>query len=696
MTDAKWMKTRCARFDHGGCGIRVLVDDGTAVQVLPDKDYAKSRGYICAKGMASLERIYHPERLTRPLLRAGERGDGSWRQVSWDEALDHAASRLQDTKDRHGAEAVAFMQGAPKGLEHMLLTRLANAFGVPNMAARNDVCHWSREMMARVTCGFPPVPDYDMPTQCILLWGSNPFDTNEEGVLGIEVKECLRTHTPSLIVIDPCETEAARRADLWLQVKPGADDILALGFLHVIIAEGLYDETFVREWTTGFDALSDSLGPYTPAVVAGKTWVPEERIRQAARLYARSTPAILHGGNAVENSSINNTGTCRALAILMAITGNLDVPGGNIQAPFPPVLSPRKFVRMDDTPEKEAKPISLHYGTSRRVPGVPGGLLIRTILDEEPYAVRAVYIQASNPVISYAGSQDVVTALKKLDFLMVSDLFMTPTAALADLVLPVATNMEFNDIGQYAMVHGYVEARPQLVEPRGECWSDIKIINELGKRLGLEEYFWAHIDDCLDEILAPSGLTYEAFCERGLLKGEKRYRKYREKGFSTPSGKVELYSSIMEKGGYDPLPTADLEEREDNRFPLILTSAKSKYFFHTAYRGIESLRNRAGAPAVRINPQTAGAYAIAEGDHVEVASSAGTARFRAILTDAVLRGVVMADYGWWFPEAGEQGLFHWKESNINMLTSGTPPFNPVLGTPQLRSIPCVVRKVAAP
>ena len=695
MSDARWMKTRCARFDHGGCGIRVLIDNGTAVQIEPDREYTKSRGYICAKGMASLERIYHPGRLMRPLLRAGKRGEGSWRQVSWDEALDHAASRLQDTKDRYGAQAIAFMQGAPKGLEHMLLTRFANAFGVPNMAARNDVCHWSRELMARVTCGFPPVPDYDMPTQCIMLWGSNPFDTNEEGVLGIEVTECLRAHTPSLIVIDPCETAAARRADLWLQVKPGTDDILALGFLHVIISEGLYDETFVREWTTGFDALSESIGPYTPAVVAGKTWVPEETIRRAARLYARSTPAILHGGNAVENSSINSTSTCRTLAILMAITGNLDVPGGNIQAPFPPVLSPRKFVRMDDTPEKEAKPISVHYGTSRRVPGVPGGLLIRTILDEEPYAVRAVYMQASNPVISYAGSQDVVTALKKLDFLVVSDLFMTPTAALADLVLPVATNMEFNDIGQYAMVHGYVEARPKLVEPRGDCWSDIKIINELGKRLGLEEYFWADIDDCLDEILAPSGLIYEAFCEQGLLKGEKRYRKYREKGFSTPSGKVELYSSIMEEGGYDPLPVADLEETDDRRFPLILTSAKSKYFFHTAYRGIESLRSRAGAPAVRINPETAGAYAIAEGDLVEVASSAGAARFHAILTDAVLRGVVMADYGWWFPEAGERELFHWKESNINMLTSGTPPFNPVLGTPQLRSIPCVVRKVTA-
>ena len=214
--------------------------------------------------------------------------------------------------------------------------------------------------------------------------------------------------------------------------------------------------------------------------------------------------------------------------MLMAIAGNLDVPGGNIQGAFPPVMSPRKFIGIDSAGEKKKKSISAYYGTSSRMPAVPGSLLIKTILDEKPNPIKALFIQGSNPVISYAGSQDVFHALNKLDFLMVSDLFMTPTAALADLVLPIATNMEFNDIGQYGMVHGYVEARPKIVEPQGECWPDIKIINELGKRLGLEKHFWKDIDDCLEEIIAPSGLTYEQFCGEGLLKGEKRYYKYRE------------------------------------------------------------------------------------------------------------------------------------------------------------------------
>ncbi len=693
MVNAKWVKTCCSRFDHGGCGLKVLIDNGKAIRVLPDKDHDRSRGYICAKGMASLERIYHPDRLKRPLRRRGKRGEGKWEEISWDEALEYASSQLKHSKERYGAEAVAFMQGAPKGLEHLLLMRLANSFGISNVAARNDVCHWPRELMARVTCGFLPVPDYEMPSRCVMLWGSNPFDTNEEGILGTQVERCLEDNKPGLIVVDPCETELARKADLWLQIKPGSDDILALGFLHVISSEGLFDEIFVKEWTTGFDALRDSVLPYTPGMVSKETWIPEKKIVQAARLYAESHPAILHCGNAIDNNSINNSSTCRALTILMAITGNLDVPGGNIQATFPPVLSPRKFIGMDSAGEKKKKSISAHYGTSLCVPAIPGSLLIKTILDERPYPIKALFIQGSNPVMSYAGSQDVFHALNKLDFLMVSDLFMTPTAVLADLVLPVATNMEFNDIGQYGMVHGYVEARPKIVEPQGECWPDIKIINEMGKRLGLGRYFWEDIEDCLDEVLAPARLTYEQFCREGLLKGEKRYFKYREKGFPTPSGKVELYSSIMEKEGYDPLPAADMRKRGNDEFPLLLTSAKSKYFFHTAYRDLESLRKKSGGPGIKINPRTAEENDINMGDNVEVASPCGNARFNAILTESIHPGVVMADYGWWFPEMGVKELFGWRESNINMLTDGNSSFNPVLGTVQLRGIPCRIKKL---
>jgi anaerobic selenocysteine-containing dehydrogenase len=691
--DEQWVKTHCARFDHGGCGLKVLVEQGRALKVLPDETNSRSRGYACAKGMASLERIYHPERLLHPLRRKGDRGKGRWEKIPWERALGYAAIELNRIKKRFGAQTVAFGQGAPKGLEYFLMMRLANAFGTANVATTGHVCHWPRELMGRMTCGFLPVPDYENPTQCVMLWGSNPFHTNEEGILGVHLKRSLITSRPKLIVIDPCRTGIAGKADLWLQIRPGTDDLLALGFLHVIINEELYDEGFVGEWTTGFELLREHVQRYTPEMVSRETWISEEKIFQAARLYAEAKPGVIHWGNALENNGINTSQTCRSLVILMAITGNLDVPGGNIDAAIPPVLGLREFIGADHCPEKIRGSLQRHHGVSPRLPFVPGSLLIKTILEQKPYPIRALFIQGSNPLITYAGSDMVSEAFHKLDFIMVSELFMTPTSAMADLILPAATNMEYNDIGHYGLARGYILPRPKIVEPRGECRSDMEIINELAKRLGLGQYFWDDMQQCLEEILAPSGLNYRQFCEQGILEGEKRYYKYREAGFRTPSRKVEIYASHMEKGGYEPLPTANPPQESDETYPLIMINAKPKNFFHSGYRHITSLREKQGVPSIRIHPKTAQKYEIATGDEVTVISPHGRIRLKARLTESLHTNVVSADYGWWFPEKGENELFAWRESNVNVLTSGHPPFDPVLGTTRLRNIPCQIEKI---
>lgn len=690
--EGQWLKTYCARFDHGGCGLKVLVDEGKAIRVLPDETNKRSKGYACAKGMASLERIYHPERLLYPLKRNGERGEGRWERISWDQALEYAAGQLNRIKEESGSQAVAFGQGAPKGLEYLMLIRLANFFGTPNLVTTGHVCHWPREFMGRMTCGFLPVPDYENPTQCVMLWGSNPFHTNEEGILGVHLKWSLIKSRPKLIVIDPYRTEIAKEADLWLQIRPGTDDLLTLGFLHIIINEQLYDENFVNEWTTGFELLKEHIQAYTPQLVSQGTWIPEEKIFQAARLYAEARPALIQWGNALENNGINTSQACRSLVILMAVTGNLDVPGGNIDAAIPPLMSLRKFIGIDHFPEKMKGTLHRHYGVSPRLPFVPSSLLIKTILEERPYPVKALFIQGSNPLITYAGSHMVLEAIRKLDFFMISEIFMTPTAAMADLVFPAATNMEYNDIGHYGLAHGYVLARPKILAPQGECRSDMEIINELAKRLGLGQYFWDDIQQCLEEIVAPSGLDYEQFRRQGILEGGKNYYKYREKGFRTPSGRVEIYSSIMEKEGYKPLPTANLSQKSDVTYPLIMINAKAKHFFHSGYRHIKSLRKKQGEPMVRIHPQTASEHEIAVGDKVALISPYGRIHLKAELSEALNTNVVKADYGWWFPEKGENELFAWKESNINILTSGNPPYDPVLGTTPLRSIPCRIER----
>ncbi len=691
--DEQWVKTHCARFDHGGCGLKVLVEQGKALRVLPDETNSRSRGYACAKGMASLERIYHPQRLLHPVKRKGGRGGGQWEKISWDRALGYAVDKLNHIREEFGAQAIAFSQGSPKGLEYLLTMRLANLLGTPNVATTGHVCHWPRELMGKFICGFLPVPDYENPTQCITVWGSNPFNTNEEGILGIHLKRSLMKYCPKLIVIDPYRTEIAKQADLWLQIRPGTDNLLALGFLHVIVNEELYDKEFVQEWTKGFDALKESILSYTPSMVSQLTWISEEKIIRAARMYAESTPALLHWGNALENNGINISQTCQSLIILMAITGNLDIPGGNVQATVPPVMSLRKLIGAERSSLDARKNLCRHYGVSPRLPFVPSSILIKTILDERPYAIKALFIQGSNPLLSYAGSERVFKALNKLDCVIVSDIFMTPTAAMADLVLPVATNMEFNDIGHYGLPHGYILARPKIVDPPGECRSDMDIINELGRRLGFGQFFWHGIEHFLNEILAPSGMNYEEFSQKGILEGERRYFKYRDEGFATPSGRVEIFSSIMAEDGYQPVPRTKIPQDTNHAYPLLMTSVKPKNFFHSGYRHLQSLRRKHGEPRIRIHPETASKYKILQGDKVDIISPYGRIHLMAKISENCHPRVVMVDYGWWFPEKGKEELFDWKECNINILTSGDPPYDPVFGTTPLRNIPCRIEKV---
>jgi anaerobic selenocysteine-containing dehydrogenase len=687
---AKQIKTHCARFDHGGCGLVAFVEDGRLVKVLPDKDDDYSKGYCCAKGLASVERVCHPDRLRRPLVRKGKRGAGDWEPVSWDRALDILSSEFAKAIGNGGPESVAFMQGAPKGLEFFILMRLANLLKTPTVGAAQHVCHMPREQLAVATCGFFPVPDYDAPTECILLWGSDPERTNEEGMLGGRFREALK-HGPKLIVVDPLRTGPAKRSDLWLQVRPGTDDLLAAGLLHVIIEENLFDRDFVEQWTVGFEDLREAVRPFTPGVVSSGTGVSGEQMAEAARLYARSRPALLHWGNAIEHTA-NSSQTCRSLVLLMALTGNLEAPGGNIKTELPELIRPADLICLKQFPGRIEKLLNRHYGLIPRLITTPNWIVFRSILDQSPYAIKCLYMQGNNPLVSSANPEEARDALERLDFLAVSDIFMTPSAALADLVLPAATNLEFNDIGHYGLPHGHVFARPKAVDPEGDVWPDVKILNEWGKRMGFGSFFWESTDAMMEAVLAPSGLTYEQFAAKGRLDGPRMLYSYREKGFATPSGKVELRSGLLEKGGYSPVPVVAEHATTDERFPFLLTSRKPRHFFHSAYRQINRLRDLVPEPKVLIHPDTASALGILEGMEVRIVTASGSIMQRAKFSEDLSPGVISADFGWWFPEKSEEA-FGWKRSNINCAIGSDGPKDPVLGTIQLRAIPCRLEKI---
>jgi len=334
--DIRWIKTHCARMDHGGCGLLVGVKGNSIVQVKGDPDGYLNKGYTCFKGRVSADRLTHPDRLRHPLKRAGERGEGKWQRISWNQALDEIAESLLRIKEKDGARAVAFGVGMPKGLEHFVLIRLANIFGSPNVIAIQDVCHAGREVTGLHTCGFYPVADFHHPTELMFFWGSNLASTNEEGNIFSQVSAQLKKGA-KLIVVDPRKTELAERADIWLQVRPGTAQALALGIIQVMYEESLYDKAFVEKYTHGFEDLVQQARPYTPEKVEEITWVPADLVRRAARMYAGAKPAALQWGNAIEHD-INVFDSTRVLVCLMAISGNLEVPGGNVNARDPKIF----------------------------------------------------------------------------------------------------------------------------------------------------------------------------------------------------------------------------------------------------------------------------------------------------------------------------------------------------------------------
>jgi len=692
------------------CGVLVHIRNGQVTKVEGDPDCPVNRGNLCIKGPAAVERLYHPARLKYPIKRTGARGEGKWQRISWDEALDTIAGTMNRAKDSYGAESVVFSNGDPKGYEAYML-RLCNVFGTPNLCDTRHVCSSPRRMGSNITTGLNVetgtdyTPDLDFPPSCILMWGANIAFTHNPNYIRLE--RALARKGTKLIVIDPRKTELASKADLWIQPRPKTDLALALGMINVIVNEELYDKSFVSKWTVGFDKLHLHVQDNSPKWVEEITWVPAEQLEAAARLYATTKPACIQDGNAIDDD-INSVQTARATSILRAITGNLSVPGGEVDYGPLPLGTVRYFGKSDQgtdfmlsekMPEEQRKKrlgADLGLLPLPMTQFVQPQILVKAILTEKPYPVKVLCVHANNSLITWSNAQEVYQALLKLDFLYVADQFMTPTAELADIVLPATTYLEVDDVMTRAPFAGVRQKTAQI----GEAWPDKKIINELAKKLGLSEYFWDDVNDALDIILKPVGITFDEFRKVGTLQAPKEYRKYEKEGFKTPSGKVEIYSSRLEEWGHEPLPvyhelpetpysTPDLAKQ----YPLIFTSYHQAPFRHSNNRQIASLRDMEPEPLVEIHPETAGRLAIDNGDMVYIETKRGRIKQRAVLTESIDPRVIGVSYAWWFPEQGVESLHGWQESNINILTASEPPYNPEIGSTNLRGILCRVYKV---
>ena len=468
------LKSVC-RSCHGGCGTLLHVTDGRLTKVAGDPASPLNRGRLCPIGTTTLDLVYHPERLKHPLRRAAGRGEGKWKRISWDEALEEIAARLQAIKRDWGAEAIAL--GTGTGRHHIRwVSRFGHALGTPNWCEPGFAqCFHPRVNTCLLTFGDFPVCDFTSgtPPQCIVYWGHNPVNSGPDGETRFNALDALASH-PRVIVVDPRRTRLAKEADLWLQLRPGTDDALALAMLHTIIEERLYDAAFVERWTHGFDALAARVRPYSPQWAEPITWVPAEKIRAAARLYAQNRPSMMEWGCAIEHTP-NCIQTVRAISMMPALTGNVDVPGGwvfvmkglgrfpSLIENLPPAMNAKRL---------GADRFKMLCGEGADLPAAHIPTLLRAMREGVPYPVKAFLVFGNNTLTTYGNARQAREALLALDLLVVTDLFMTPTAELADIVLPAASWPELDQLAGLPTVAANVVLAQQKAVRIGECRSD--------------------------------------------------------------------------------------------------------------------------------------------------------------------------------------------------------------------------------
>jgi thiosulfate reductase/polysulfide reductase chain A len=692
---------------HPECGVLVQVEDGKVTKIEGDPKHPFSRGATCQKGREYYKFTFHPDRVKYPLKRAGNRGDGRWEKISWEQALTEIAAKVTGIRDKYGPLSNGVIHGTGPRASAPASRLLANALGTPNVVSVDlHICMVPAKVGDILTFGesitLESGPDY-LASQCILVCGANPLASHLPR--GMDILEAKQKHQAKLIVIDPRLTTLASKADLWLQVRPGTDGALILALINVIINEKLYDKEFVDKWCYGFDKLTSRVQEYTPEKAENITWVPADKIRAAARMYATTKPASLHQRVAV-NQNISSTQTSRALAILIALTGNIDVAGGNLfQTHMKGLIpeSPHEIDREIDEKRIGSKEYPLISGPEAPWKFVHGALCIEAMLTDKPYPLKSLFCFGGNPVMVMPDAKKVWEALKKLDLFVVLDFFITPSAELADYILPAATWLERDDLCHVPYTN-LIAARQKAVEPF-ECWDDTKIVLELVKKIPwADKKFmpWNSSDERNNYRVKGMGMTFDDLKEKGYLSVTPQYKKYEQNGFRTPTKKVELYSTLFEKHGYDPLPTY-IEPPESplsspelmKEYPFILiTGARYIEYYHSQGHHIPSLRERVPYPEIEIHPDAAKKGNLKAGDWIwlETPQIKGErVRFKVKVTPGIDPRVVHAAHAWWYPEkpGPEHGCF---ESNINVVLTDDPPREAICGSVPMRGTLCKIYK----
>ena len=663
-----------------GCGVVLGVRQGRIVSVRGEEANPASHGDLCVKGRFGYDFVGSPERLTTPLVKR----NGKFEKATWDEALSLVAEKLTSIKSEHGPDAVAGLSSAKcTNEENYLFQKLMRAaLGTNNVDHCARLCHASTVAgLARAFGSGAMTNSMDEfeDAGCVFVIGSNT--TEAHPIIALMIKDAVRRHGARLVVADPRRIDLVRFADIHMQQRPGTDVMLVNAMMNVILAEGIEDAEFIASRTEGFEEARAEIEKCTPEAAALVTGVPAEDIRRAARIYAEAeTGSIVYSMGITQHTT--GTDNVLALANLAMLTGNVgrastgvnplrgqnNVQGACDLGALPNVYS--GYQKVDD-PAVHEKFERLWSATLSDKPGLT---VVEMMHAAESGAVRAMYIMGENPALSDPNVNRARKAMAKLDFLLVQDVFLTETAELADVVLPAAVFAEKD--GTFTNTERRVQRVRKALDAPGEARADWSILCEVATRLGYEMHY-ASPKEVQDEIASATpiygGIVYDRIDEKGLqwpcATGEHPGTKFLHEGtFSRGKGK------------FHATPFKEAAELPDEEYPLILTTGRVLYHFHTGTmtRRSAGLEELCPGGLVEISPADAAELGIEDGDIVEVTSRRGSVRPRAVVSERPKKGVVFMP-------------FHFKEAPANALTNDA--LDPIAKIPELKVCAVKVGKV---
>jgi thiosulfate reductase/polysulfide reductase chain A len=608
------------------CGLLAKVKDGRVVKLEGNPDHPHSNGKLCPRGQAGLMNTYDPDRVLTPLIRAGKRGEGKFRQASWEEALDLVASKMLEIKQKYGAEAMVF--SSTHNLSQVQFENFLQAFGSPNYGTQRSLCFNAMIVSNLMTYGMEePGRDYSK-LKYIILTGRNlaeAISNSETGELIAAIDRGAK-----VVYLDPRFTKTAAKATEWLPIRPGSDSAFHLALLNVIITERLYDSGFVNQYTVGFTDLASSVIQYTPEWAEKITDIPAGTMRRIAREFsAAGQNALAHNGWRTSNF-VNSFQTERAITALNTLVGNwgtalLPAAGegaGGLGKPPQPAYPRISAMRLDGVPWKYPF-VPLKIGVFQQ--------LRDSIVDGKPYEAHGWFISRQNPAMSLPDRKKTLQAFSKMDFMVTVDIIMNDTAWFSDVVLPEASYLErydpLNVVGDRAFV------RQPAIEAQGEAKSALWIYKQLGDRLGMSDFFqYKDEEDYLAQELAPLGVSLSELRSRGYAQlpadeGDTY-------AWNTLSGKIELKSATLEKAGFAGVPTwEEPPQPAAGQFYLLTGKTARQTQFGTQNNLL--LHKYDDEPRLWMNAKAAAEQGLRDNDLVEVTSDVGKIHLRLLATEAI-------------------------------------------------------------